>query len=68
MNERQHFPSPWTAEQLAESFVVRDANGQSLAYVYFAEAERAMTTRRLEEDDARRIAHAIARLPDIIKR
>jgi hypothetical protein len=28
-------PSPWTAEETDACFIVRDANGQALAYVYF---------------------------------
>jgi hypothetical protein len=28
-------PPPWTVEELDACFVVRDANGQALAYVYF---------------------------------
>jgi hypothetical protein len=31
----RRFPSPWTAEELDACFVVRDHNGQQLAYVYF---------------------------------
>jgi hypothetical protein len=31
------FPPPWTVEELAACFVVRDHNGQQLAYVYFEE-------------------------------
>jgi hypothetical protein len=34
------FPPPWSVEQHAACFVVRDYNGQQLAYVYF-EANRA---------------------------
>jgi hypothetical protein len=30
-------PPPWTIKELAECFIVRDANGQALAYVYFEE-------------------------------
>ena len=30
---------PWTVDEHAVSFIVRDANGQALAYVYF-EGER----------------------------
>jgi hypothetical protein len=31
------FPSPWSIEELDACFVVKDANGQKLAYVYFEE-------------------------------
>ncbi len=34
MPERR-FPPPWTVEELEACFVVRDHNGQKLAYVYF---------------------------------
>jgi hypothetical protein len=29
------FPPPWTVEELDGCYVVRDHNGQQLAYVYF---------------------------------
>jgi hypothetical protein len=32
---QRRFPPPWSIEELAECFIVRDANGQALAYVYF---------------------------------
>jgi hypothetical protein len=31
----RRFPPPWTVEQQEACFVVRDHNGQQLAYVYF---------------------------------
>jgi len=31
----RRFPPPWTVEELDAGFVVRDHNGQQLAYVYF---------------------------------
>jgi hypothetical protein len=33
----RRFPSPWTAEETDACFIVRDKNGQALAYVYFEE-------------------------------
>jgi hypothetical protein len=33
----RRFPPPWTIEELDACFVVSDANGQKLAYVYFEE-------------------------------
>ncbi len=30
----RRFPPPWTAEKIAGGYVVRDANGQTLAHVY----------------------------------
>jgi hypothetical protein len=31
----RRFPPPWSVEELEACFVVRDHNGQQLAYVYF---------------------------------
>jgi hypothetical protein len=33
----RRFPPPWTAEETDAYFIVRDANGQAFAYVYFEE-------------------------------
>ena len=33
----RRFPPPWTVEETDACFIVRDANGQALAYVYFEE-------------------------------
>jgi hypothetical protein len=34
MAERR-FPPPWSVDELEACFVVRDSNGQQIAYVYF---------------------------------
>jgi hypothetical protein len=31
----RHFPPPWTVDDQGSCFVVRDHNGQALAYVYY---------------------------------
>lgn len=31
----RRFPPPWTIDSTDACFIVRDANGQALAYVYF---------------------------------
>ena len=31
----RRFPPPWTAEVTPNCFIVRDANGQALSYVYY---------------------------------
>jgi hypothetical protein len=31
----RRFPPPWSVEELAECFAVKDHAGQKLAYVYF---------------------------------
>ena len=66
----RRFPPPWRVEYHpgGESLIVRDANGQALAYVYFEdEPQRQMSIKRLSSDEARRIA-AIAKLPDLLRK
>jgi hypothetical protein len=48
----RRFPPPWLVEETAPCFIVRDANGQAVAYVYCEEAAAKLLTR----DEARRIA------------
>jgi hypothetical protein len=50
-------PPPWSIEERQESFVVKDATGQPLAYVYFEdEPQRQMSMKRLSRDEAFLIA------------
>jgi hypothetical protein len=61
----RRFPPPWSAEVTPNCFIVRDANGQQLAYVYYeSESGRRSAAKLLSEDEARRIAANIAKLPD----
>jgi hypothetical protein len=30
----RRFPAPWRADKIPGGYVVRDANGQALAYIY----------------------------------
>jgi hypothetical protein len=57
---------PGRIEERQESFIVKDANGQQLAYLYFEdEPQRQMSMKRLSRDEAFLIAVNIAKLPSV---
>jgi hypothetical protein len=63
----RRFPPPWRADKMPGGYVVRDANGQALAYIYSRDSEaEAMQAKVLTKDEARRIAINIARLPQLL--
>jgi hypothetical protein len=67
--EQRRFRPPWTVEDLAGCLVVRAAGGQELAYVYYEDDPRRRSiVKLLSRDEARRIAAAIAKLPDVARR
>lgn len=69
MSYPRRFPPPWKVQELAESFVVVDGRGQQLAFLYYEdEPQRQMSTKRLNKDDAWRIARAITRIPGLMQR
>ena len=59
---------PWSVEEYNDAcFIVRDANGQKLAYVYFEdEPGRRSAAKSLSKDEARRIAANFAKLPQVL--
>jgi hypothetical protein len=63
----RRFPAPWTVEAIDAGFKVKDANRQSLAYVYgYSNPRDAGVAKALTLDEARRIAANIAKLPTLL--
>ncbi len=67
MTDRR-FPPPWTVDEAdpeldRRCFIVRDADRQALAYVFFeGQLDRRSAAHLLTRDEARRIAANIAKL------
>jgi hypothetical protein len=59
-------PAPWSVEETAACFVVRDQNGQAVTSVYFevVPVPRSVVT-IFTRDEARHIADAVAELPEL---
>lgn len=65
----RRFPPPWRVEEHEESFIITDAVGQRLAYLYFEdEPTRRNSVKRLTRDEAWRIAMNVAKLPELLRR
>jgi hypothetical protein len=63
----RRFAVPWKAERIPGGYVVKDAGGNALAYVYARVSKTdADTAKVLTMDEARRIASNIAKLPALL--
>jgi hypothetical protein len=66
---QRRFPPPWSVEELDSCFVVKKANGQALAYMYFEKEPRRRFRRELlTRDEAQRIAALFAKLPELLRK
>jgi hypothetical protein len=65
----RRFPAPWHADKMPGGYVVRDAKGQALVFVYSRDNDaEARQAKVLTNDEARRIALNVARLPELVGR
>lgn len=64
---QRRLQAPWSVERTAGSFRVVSANGIHLAYVYFGTPHPGYQSwQYLEEEEAHKVARAIARLPELM--
>ncbi|MGC2078337.1 MAG: hypothetical protein WA728_20345 [Xanthobacteraceae bacterium] len=66
MPESRRFRPPWSVEDRASCFVVKDQGGQELSYIYYEDdPTRRSIVKLLSRDEARSIAAAIVKLPEM---
>ena len=52
---QRRFPAPWSAELQPNYYVIRDADGQQIAYIYYSnDPDRRSAAKLLTKDEARR--------------
>ena len=69
MESSRRFKPPWTlVRENSECYVVQDANGVTLAWLYCRDDTRRYSfgVSKLSSDEARRIGKAIARIPEFL--
>lgn len=62
------FPPPWSVEHSDGSYWVRAANGRKFGFCYFRDSTfiGSNTDTHMTEDEARRLASNIAKLPALL--
>ncbi len=63
----RRFPAPWRAVEPPGGYAVETADGRHVAYVYGRDDLAKIEYRAMTRDEARRIALAIAQLPELLK-
>jgi endo-1,4-beta-D-glucanase Y len=65
----RRFPTSWSVEERPGRYIVKDATGFPLAYVYYQEEPGRRTAAQLmTQDEAHRIVVNIAKLPELLRR
>ena len=59
----RRFPGPWLVEASDGAFIVKDANGFAITYVYW-KPQPALHDRYMTRTEAARVAEAVAKLLD----
>jgi hypothetical protein len=63
----RRLPAPWRMVEIPGGYMVQTADGRPLVHVYGRERVQSALPDMLTKDEARRIAVAIARLPELLK-
>ena len=64
----RRFTPPWKPVRTPGGYMVTDAAGVPVCYIYGEDRPKGVADRSLSVDEARRIAAGIARLPELLGR
>ena len=63
----RRLPAPWTVREIPGGYMVVDATGRRLAYVYCDRDQRGVNNDALTAEEARRVAANFAKLPALLQ-